>query len=112
MAAAGEAQFKAAMDQSLAGEPLANSRLAHQIGRALFEYSRAYAILHVLAASVFDYDRIDAGAVEQKCQHQPGGACANNSDLSADLHCGDRIYTDAANSSTVRATASGLSRIT
>ena len=62
---------------------LADAHLGQQIGGPMLDQSGADAVLDVIAAAIFDDDRLDAGEVQQPRQHQPGRPCSDNADLRA-----------------------------
>ena len=74
------------MDDPLAVHPLADSHLVEQVRGALLEHAGAHAFLHVLAVAVLEDHRLDARAVEQRCQHESGGACADDPNLGPVAH--------------------------
>ena len=61
------------MPHSLAAQALAESRFDHQIDRALFEHARAHALDRIIAAAVFDEDRVDAFQVQKMPEQQAAG---------------------------------------
>jgi hypothetical protein len=73
---------------AFAVEPLANTRLPQEIDRPLFEHAGAHAFNDVLAAAVFDDDRIDAVEVKKMAEHQARRPGADDTYLSAGgNHC-------------------------
>src|SRR5207245_699458 len=78
-----ELQLDALVDDPLALHALADPRLAQEIGGALLEHARPYALLDVLAAAVLEDDGVDALEVQQVRERQPGRAGADDPDLRA-----------------------------
>src|SRR5438046_436197 len=76
-----ETQVHAVVRQAFAIQTVSQTGLAHQIHGPLLEHAGADPSFDVLAALIFNDDRIDTGEVQEMRQHQPRGACANDSDL-------------------------------
>ena len=72
MALTVELELDAVVDDSLPEHAVPDARLHEQIGRALLEHAGADPVLDVVAAPVLEHDRLDALALEQACQRQPG----------------------------------------
>ena len=64
-------------------QALADARVGEEVDRALLEQPGAHALLDVLAAAALEHDRLDALAVQQVAEQQPGGAGADDGDLGA-----------------------------
>ena len=77
---AAEREVEALVPESLGGEPAAQPGLAQQIDRRLLEDAGAHALDHVLLAADLDGDRLDAGALQQVAEQQPGRAGADDPD--------------------------------
>jgi len=86
MAAAVEAQLEAVMGQADPLQPLADSRLNHQVDGALLEQAGAYTLLDISPTASLEHDRPDPRQVQQVRQHQARGARADNANLCAQLH--------------------------
>ena len=56
-----------------------------EVHRALLEHARAHAMLDVVAVAALEDDGIDARAVQEVRQHEPGGPRADDADLRAPL---------------------------
>ena len=76
-----EAQLEAVVDEALAVQALGQAGLVEQVDRPLLEHSGAHARLDVVAAAGLEYHRLDALAVEQVRQQQPGRTGPHDPDL-------------------------------
>ena len=76
-----EAQLEAVMDEALAVQALGQAGLVEQVDGSLLEHPRAHARLDVLAAAGLEHHRLDALAIEQVGQQQPGRTGADDPDL-------------------------------
>ena len=83
MAAAGEAQLDAVVDEALALEALAGPDLAHQVDRALLEHAGPDRGLDRRARAALDDHRLDAAQVQHLRQQQPRRPGADDADLGA-----------------------------
>ena len=83
--AAIDADIDAPVQQAFGLHPLPDPDLCQQVGGPMFDQPGADAVLDVVAATVFDDDRFDAGKMQQPRQHQPGRARSNNADLRAHI---------------------------
>ena len=83
MALAVELELDPVVDDALAQHALPHSRLDEQIRRALLEHAGANPVLDVVAATVLEDDRLDAFALEQARQRQPGRSGADDRHLCA-----------------------------
>src|SRR5207302_4903385 len=81
MALAVELEMDAAVHDALPLQPLADAGLAEELDGALFEHSRADAVLAVVAAPVLEHDRLDALELQKSRERQPGRAGADDPDL-------------------------------
>src|SRR4029453_5801225 len=77
---AAEREVEALVPESLGGEPAAKARLPHAIHRVLLEDAGPHALDHVRLAADVHGDRLDAGALEQVAEKQPGRAGADDPD--------------------------------
>ena len=97
MALPGELEREAVVDDSLPLQALADPGAHQQVDRPLLQYSRADAVLDVVAASGLQHDRLDALDLEQPREREPGRAGADDADL------GPRgLHADSPSSSTTR----------
>ena len=78
-----KAEVDAVVTQPAALHARANAHRDQQIDRALFEHAGAYPFDDVIAAAVFDDDRVDAVQVQQLCEHQSCGTGTDDADLCA-----------------------------
>jgi hypothetical protein len=78
---AGERDLDAAVHQAFGVEPAPDAGLVEKLHRALLEHAGANAAEHMLAAAPFQHDRVDAGALEQLRQQQPGRTRPDDGDL-------------------------------
>src|SRR5688572_17178383 len=69
------------MEQAFALQALAHAGVDQQLTRPMLDQAGADPALDVVAAAVLQDDRFDTLKVQEMRQHQPGGACTNNSDL-------------------------------
>ena len=76
-----ELEVDAAVDDPLAVEPLAHTRVAEQVGRPLLEHAGPDPVLAVLARAGLEHHRLDALAREQLREREPGRAGADDRDL-------------------------------
>ncbi len=76
-----ELKLDAVVDDSLVQHAVPHSRLDEEIGRALLEHAGADPVLDVVAATVLEHDRLDALALEQAGQSQPGRSGADDRHL-------------------------------
>ena len=76
-----ELEVDAAVDDPLAVEALADSRVAQEVGGALLEHARTEPVLDVVARAVLEHDRLDALAGEQLRERQACRARADDPDL-------------------------------
>ena len=76
---------EARIGHALAMQPLAGAELVHQIDGALLQHAGAHAAFDVVAALRFQHDAVDAGALQQQRQEQPGRTGADDPDLRAHL---------------------------
>jgi hypothetical protein len=74
------------MTHPLAGEPITDANLVHEIDSALLEYTRAHAFDDMLTAPVLDDDGVDALEVEELPEHETSGPGADDADLSTGDH--------------------------
>jgi hypothetical protein len=65
MGAAAEAQIHSVVHQAFALQAFAHAGFLQQVHGALFEHTGAHALLHVLAAAIFEDDGFDAVEVQQ-----------------------------------------------
>ncbi len=89
MGALAEAQIYAVVDEAFALEACADAGFFQQIHGALLEDTGAHAFLHVLAAAIFEDDRLDAVKVQQMRENQAGGPGSDDANLRA--HSGPRM---------------------
>src|SRR5262245_21944902 len=71
MAAPAEAQFDAAMNESLSPHAFSRAAFAKQVRRRLLEHTGANALLDVLPAAIFENDRLDALQMQEVRKQQP-----------------------------------------
>ena len=64
-------------------QPLAGAEFVHQLDGALLQHAGAHAALDVVAAARLQHHAIDAGAMQQQRQEQPGRTGADDPDLRA-----------------------------
>ena len=84
VAAAGEAQLDAVVDEALALHARAETASVQHVDGALFEHAGAHAILDILAAPVLDDHRLDAlPAPAGATASSPAGPGADDPDLGA-----------------------------
>src|SRR5262249_12775785 len=83
MAASGETQRQAFVNESFPMQAGGEAELGHEVDRALFEQAGTDALDDVAAASVLQDDGLDAVATQEMRQQQPGRAGADNSHLGA-----------------------------
>src|SRR3954470_6560955 len=83
VAATGEAQLDAVVDEALALEALAGPDLAHQVDRALLQHAGPDRGLDRRARAALDDDRLDAAQVEHLREQQPRRPGADDADLGA-----------------------------
>jgi hypothetical protein len=76
-----ESQLNPMVNKALAFHAFADPGRKQQINRVLFEDSRAYALLHVLAAAAFKNDGINSTQMQQVRKHETCRACAYDPDL-------------------------------
>ena len=81
--AAAEADVEPRVGHALAMQPLAGAELVHQIDGALLQHAGAHAAFDVVAAPRLQHDAVDAGAMQQQRQEQPGRTGADDADLRA-----------------------------
>ena len=81
--AAAEADVEPRVDHALALQPLAGAELVHQVDGALLQHAGADAAFDVVAAARLEHDAVDAGAMQQQRQEQPGRPGADDPDLRA-----------------------------
>ena len=81
--AAAEADVEPRVGHALAMQPLAGAELVHQVDGALLQHAGAHAALDVVAAARLQHDAVDAGALQQQRQEQPGRTGADDPDLRA-----------------------------
>ncbi len=77
------ADIEPRIGHALAVQPLAGAKLVHQVDGALLQHAGADAVLDVVAAARFQHHAVDAGALQQQRQQQPGRARADDPDLGA-----------------------------
>ena len=75
------AQVDAVVLEPLAGQPLADPQVVHQLDRVLLEQAGADAPLDVVAVAVLEDHRLDARSLQQQPEHQPRGTCSDDADL-------------------------------
>ena len=80
---AAEGDVDAVVPHALAPQPLAHARRVDQIHGPLLEHAGADALDHVIAGAALEDHRIDAHAVQQVTEHQPGRTAADDADLGA-----------------------------
>jgi hypothetical protein len=78
-----ELKLDPVVNESLARETLADADLLQEVDRSLLEYARSNPVFHVPAAPPLEDDGVDSLQVQEMCQHQAGGAPADNYDLRA-----------------------------
>jgi hypothetical protein len=78
-----ELELDPVVDDPLALQAIADARGDEEIGGALLEDARTDPRLDVLAASVLENDALDALALEEPREGQPGGAGPDDADLRA-----------------------------
>lgn len=83
MGALVEAKIHAVVHQAFALQPFAYAGFFQQVHGALFENSRAHALLHVLAAAIFEDDGFDAVEMQQMRKNQACGPGADDANLRA-----------------------------
>ena len=76
-----ELELDAVVDDALALQALARARLDEEIDRALLEHAGPDSLLDVVAAAGLEHDRLDALALEQLRERQPGRPGADDADL-------------------------------
>ena len=84
--AAAEADVEPRVGHALAMQPLAGAEFVHQRDGALLQHAGAHAALDVVAAPRLQHDAVDAGAMQQQRQEQPGRTGADDPDLRAHSH--------------------------
>ena len=82
-----KSDVEARVGHALAMQPLAGAEFVHQIDGALLQHAGADAAFDIVAALAFKHDAIDAGAMQQQRQEQPGRTGADDADLRAHLAC-------------------------
>ena len=75
------------MRQPFAAQSFAYAQLDHQIDRALLEHAGSHPLDHIIAAAIFNDDRVDALQMKHLAQQQSGGPRADDADL-----CAHRCY--------------------
>ena len=83
MRAAAETQIDSVVHQAFALQAFAHAGFFQQVYRALFENTGAHALLHVLAAAIFENDGFDAVEMQQMREHQACGPGADDANLRA-----------------------------
>ena len=83
MALAVELQLDAVVDDPLPLQAVADTGVDEEVRRALLEHAGADTMLDVVSAAVLEHDGLDAFAVEQVREHQPGGTGADDRHLGA-----------------------------
>src|SRR5262249_62070935 len=78
-----DADIDPPMQHALALHAAADADVDEEVGGPMLDQASAYAVFDVVATAVFDDDRFDTLQVQKPRQHEPGGACSNNSDLRA-----------------------------
>jgi hypothetical protein len=81
--AAVEPDIETRIEHAFFVQPFAGAEIVHQIDGALLQHAGADAALDVIAAVRFQHDTVDAGALQQQRQEQPGRTRADDSDLRA-----------------------------
>jgi hypothetical protein len=84
MALPGELELDAVVDETLPLQPVACTGVDEEVDDALLQHAGTDARLDVLAAAVFQDDRVDALAVQQVAEREPGRACTDDADLRSD----------------------------
>ena len=79
--AVAEADVDRLVDHAFAPQPLVEPELGHQVDGALLQHAGAHAIFHIGAAARFEHDAVDALAIEQMREEQPGRPRADDADL-------------------------------
>ena len=83
LAAAGPADLDARVHQPLGVQARADAGFVEHRDRALLQDAGADAAEHVLGRALLEDDVVDAGALQQLTEQQPGGARADDGDLGA-----------------------------
>ena len=83
VAAAGEADLDAPVNQALAPQALAEASLDQGFDGDLFEHAGPDPALHMSAAARLENDRIDALQMQKSRQQEPGWPGADDADLCA-----------------------------
>lgn len=78
-----ESQVHSVMDEPLFLQPLANSRLNHQVNSSLLQHARSHPFFHILLAAILNNDRFDSLQMQKMRKHQPGRTGADNPHLRA-----------------------------
>jgi len=91
MAAIVEAEFDAAVFETVALEAVGDAEFVHELDGGVFEEAGADAVFDVGAGVEFEDDGVDAEAVEEKREEEAGGAGADDGYLGA--HGGEWLVT-------------------
>ena len=83
MALAVELELDAVVDDPLPLQAVADTGVDEEVRRALLEHTGADTMLDVVSAAVLEHDGLDAFAVKEVREHQPGGTGADDRDLGA-----------------------------
>src|SRR5438034_607744 len=83
VALTGELDLDPVVNEPFPSEPLANADLVQQVDRSLLEHTGPDPVLNVLAAAVFEHDRVDALQMQKLRQHESGGTGTDDPDLGA-----------------------------
>jgi len=65
----------------------AGADVDQKIGRPMLDEAGPNPVFDVVAAAIFNDDRLNAVQVQQPCKHQARGPCADNSNLSPHKKC-------------------------
>ncbi len=85
MAAAAEGEVEAVVHQALGLAARADAGALEELDGAAFEHARANAREHVLLRTALENDGVDARAMQQLAEEQPGRSGSDDRDL--DPHC-------------------------
>src|SRR5262245_5258307 len=82
---AAECEIDAIMEHAFVLHAIADAGFDEQVARPLLDQSGTDAALDIVAAAILQDHTVDAHAVEQMREHQPGGPGTDNPDLGAHL---------------------------
>jgi hypothetical protein len=78
-----DADVDSPMQHALPLQAFTYSYISEQVGGPMLDQSRADSVFDIIAAAIFDDDRVNALQMQEPCQHKTGRPCSDDSNLGA-----------------------------